>query len=739
MGDKAEIQQKPTARRVARGWPVFAIIAVAIMAFLAGGFGGSYQGKLGEVQKNDNASFLPGSAESTKASDESAKFLKIESIPGFVVFHRDSGLTADDKGRIEKARAAVAAVPGVDKQGLLPAQFSDDATTASLFVPLVAKDNGVTVNGQDLSTNEQNVVDAARQAATADGLEVLPAGPGGLLVAFIDSFNGLDGALLGSALIVVIVILLFVYRSPVLWIFPILADVLALGIASLVIYYLAKHDVITLNGQSQGILSVLVLGAGTDYALLLTSRYREELHEYDNRFDAMITAWKESAAAIFASAATVIAGLLCLTFSELNSNKGLGPVAAIGIACTVLVMMTFLPVALALAGRWVFWPRRPRTDHQSDISTHGLWGRIAGTVVGRRRPAWIGATVILLFCVLGVTMLNTSGLTVQDSFTTNPDAVVGQRLYDAKFDKGAGAPAVIVTNAAAADEVIKRASSIEGVAQKPGSVCVQVDIAKVTALAGQSGGGGAPAAAACPPAALQVEPIDGRTVVNANLVDSYDSPAAIDTVKRLRSALHAIPNADVMIGGSTASTLDVQQAAVHDRNLIIPIVLAVIFVVLALLLRSLLAPVLLIASVVLSFGATLGVSAFAFEHIFHFAGADQSFPLFAFVFLVALGIDYNIFLMTRVREESLEFGTREGIRRGLSVTGGVITSAGIVLAATFAVLTVIPLVFLAEIGFAVAFGVLLDTILVRSILVPALSHDIGKKIWWPSALSTAKD
>lgn len=730
--------QQPPVRRTGRGWPIFGIIALAIVAFLVGGFGGSYQGKLGEVQKNDNASFLPGSAESTKAGDESAKFLSVEALPGFVVFHRDSGLTADDKTRIDAARAAVIGVDGVDKESVLPPQFSEDGTTASLFVPLIAKQDGVAVDGDKLSAHEQNVLSAARDAASSEGLEVLPAGPGGLLVAIIDAFEGLDGALLGTALIVVILILLFVYRSPVLWIFPILADVLALGIASLVIYYLAKHDVLTLNGQSQGILSVLVLGAGTDYALLLTSRYREELHEYDNRFDAMIVAWKESAPAIFASAATVIAGLLCLTFSELNSNKGLGPVAAIGIVCTVLVMMTFLPVALAAAGRWVFWPRRPRTDHQSDIATHGMWSKIADAVVSHRRPAWIGATVVLLLCILGIGMLNTSGLTTQDSFTNNPEAVVGQRLYDAKFDKGAGAPAVIVADAAAVDEVIATASKVDGVAQKPGSVCIQIDLAKVKALAGGGALSNAPAAG-CPPALVAVQPIDGRTVVNANLVDSYDSPEAIDTVKRLRDALHALSGANAIVGGSTAATLDVQQAAVHDRNLIIPIVLVVIFLVLALLLRSILAPVLLIASVVLSFAAALGVSAFAFEHIFGFKGADQSFPLFAFVFLVALGIDYNIFLMTRVREESLQFGTREGIRRGLSVTGGVITSAGIVLAATFSVLTVIPLVFLAEIGFAVAFGVLLDTIIVRSILVPALAHDIGKKIWWPSKLASAAD
>ncbi|TQF74570.1 MMPL family transporter [Rhodococcus spelaei] len=725
---------------VRRSWPVYVVIALAAVAFLAGLAGGSFQGKLSEVQKNDNASYLPSSAESTVVADESARFVTVTTVPGFVVYHRDTPLTAEDKASIARAREAIAAVDGVDKSGMTPTQYSADGTAASQYVPLVAKSDGTDVQGDVLAQNEQNVMDAAKSAATSE-LEVLPAGPGGLLVAFIDAFQGLDGALLGAAVLVVIAILLVVYRSPVLWFFPLLSAVLALGLSSMVIYALAKADLLTLTGQSQGILSVLVLGAGTDYALLLISRYREELHAYPNRFDAMIRAWRESAPAISASALTVILGLLCLSFSELNSNKSLGPVAAIGIGCTYLVMMTFLPVFLAIAGRWVFWPRIPRVDHAADLATHGLWGRIAAAVGRRNRPAWIGATALLivLFAV-GIGSLQTTGLTNTENFTNNPDAVQGQQIYDAKFNPGTGAPAVITTNADRVDEVIAVASTVPGVATEPGSVCLQVDYAKLAELAklGTTPGTGGPESG-CPPAILTVQPIDGRTVVNATLADSYDSPQALDTVTRLREAVHAVPGADALVGGSSATTVDVQAASVRDRNLIIPIVLAVIFVVLAVLLRALLAPLILIATVVLSFAATLGVCGFFFTHVFHFAGADQAFPLFAFVFLVALGIDYNIFLMTRVREESLTHGTRTGVLRGLAVTGGVITSAGVVLAATFAVLGVLPLVFLAEIGFAVAFGVLLDTIVVRSVLVPALSHDIGRAIWWPSALARAAD
>ncbi len=740
--EAAEPAAPDTKRRLPRGFPFFAIIAVAVLALLAGGAGGSFQGKLSEVQKTDNSSYLPGSAESTRAANEAAQFNTSQSIPGFMVFHRESGLTSTDKQFVEAFATTLPTLTGVDTQALLAPAYSADGTAASVYTPLIAKNNGVAVSGDVLAANE-NAIIAAAQKDAPEGLQVYPAGPAGLLTAFIGAFAGLDGTLLLAAGGIVIVILLLVYRSPVLWFFPLFSAVLALGLSSMVIYFLAKNNVLTLTGQSQGILSVLVLGAGTDYALLLIARYREELHNFEHRSDAMIKAWKESAPAIFASGATVIIGLLCLSFSELNSNKSLGPVAAIGIACTLIVMMSFLPVALALAGRWVFWPRRPTTQTPAATpGTAGVWGRIARFIGTHDRKAWIGATVVLLLvCLLGLPGLKTNGLTTAQGFTNKPDAVLGQNLYDAKFPQGVGAPAVIAVNASAAEEVIKAASAVPGIATAPGSVCVQIDYAKVAKLKAAGGSGQRPAGAAtgCPPAALQITPINGRTIIDATLTDSYDSQAALDTVARLRTAVHAVPGADALVGGQSAAIVDVHQASVHDRNLIIPVVLCVIFIVLALLLRALLAPLLLIGTVVLSFAATLGVCGFAFNHLFHFAGADQSFPLFAFVFLVALGIDYNIFLMTRVREETLQFGARPGVLRGLAVTGGVITSAGVVLAATFTVLGVLPLVFLAELGFAVAFGVLLDTLVVRTILVPALAHDIGRKIWWPSKLASGPE
>jgi putative drug exporter of the RND superfamily len=735
LADVAPAQPAPR-RRIPTAAKVVGLLAVAW--FLFGGAGGQFQGKLNSVQKNDNAAYLPKSAESTKVDKESQRFSTIQSIPGFIVYQRSSGLTAADRAKMTADAAAFRTIGGVAGDRVVGPVIASDGTTANVSVPLVGKNGNVSVNGDELVKVEKKVIATAHGGLPA-GLVVHSAGPGGLLVAFIDAFTGIDGTLLVAAGVVVIGILLVVYRSPVLWFFPLFSAVLALGAASLIIYYLAKSNVLTLNGQSQGILFVLVIGAGTDYALLLISRYREELHRHDRRVDAMITAWRGAAPAIAASAITVILGLLCLTFGELNSDRSLGPVCAIGIACTVGVMLTFLPTFLVAFPRGIFWPRKPRVDHQADIATHGVWGRFAAALGRHARMSWMVTSVALLICVVGLSTLKTGGLGITDSFTNKPDAVQGQQIFDKSFPQGTGAPAIIVANASATDQVIETVSKVPGVATPPGSVCVAPDYAKIAELT-KGGSVTVPAAPqGCLPSALSVQPQNGQILINATLVDRYDTPQANEALKRIRAAVHALPGANALVGGSTAFNYDTQQASRHDRNLIIPIVLAVILVVLALLLRAIVAPVLLVLTVVLSFTATLGVCGVVFNHIFGFKNADPAFPLFAFVFLVALGIDYNIFLMTRVREETLKHGTRSGVLRGLAVTGGVITSAGVVLAATFAVLGVLPLVFLGEIGFAVAFGVLLDTILVRSVLVPALSYDIGKRIWWPSRLSVTAD
>jgi putative drug exporter of the RND superfamily len=725
-----ESPQRARRRRLSRGVAIVGLLGIVFL--LVGMNGARYQSKMAQVETNTNTAFLPASAQSTKVSTQAQQFQSVQAMPGFVVYQRRGGLTQADRSAITAEAATFRSIHGVVSDQVGSPQFSTDGTTAAVSVPLVS------ISGDTMANVEKAVLKAARSGVPA-GVTVHSAGPAGLLVALVNSFSGIDGALLFAAIGIVILILLVVYRSPILWIFPLFGAVVALGVASLIVYMLGKHGVLTLNGQSTGILSVLVLGAGTDYALLLTSRYREELHNYESRIDAMTKAWRRASTTIVASGATVILALLTLTFSELNNDRSMGPVLAIGIGSTVVSMLTFLPLALTVMPRGIFWPRVPQVGQGGGVTTKGPWKSIAGLVARNDRRAWITAVVALGICAIGITALKAGGLASTQEFTNSPDAVVGQHIYDAHFPQGGGSPAQITAKVSAIPQVISAVSRVPGVGKTPGSVCVEPDYAKLARLESGDSADDSGTGSGCVPGQLQVSPVHGRLIVDATLTSSFDSNRAYATIVRIRSAVHAIPGAQALVGGQSAISYDTNQAARHDRDLIIPIILAVILILLMLLLRSVVLPVLLVASVGLSFTATLGISAFIFEHVFHFANADPSFVLFAFVFLVAFGVDYNIFLMTRVREETLSFGTRMGLQRGLAATGGVITSAGLVLAATFAVLRVIPLVELSELGFAVALGILLDTIVVRSILVPALTHDIGKRIWWPSRLAVGND
>ncbi|MEU4640422.1 MMPL family transporter [Micromonospora sp. NPDC023814] len=680
-------------------------VAVVLAWLVVGAVAGPFSGRLGEVATNDNASFLPADAEATRAQELAGRFVARQTTPALVVYARASGITDADTQRAAADATRFAQVPGV--VGPLPPPIpSEDGQALQVVVPIDDAD------GERIGT----VVEELRAIAGGDrdGLTVDVAGPAGLLADLIEVFSAIDGTLLVVTLCVVLVILLVVYRSPILWIFPLLSAGMSFALAAVFVYLLADADVIKLNGQAQGILTVLVFGAGTDYALLLVARYREELHRHERPWDAMRTAWKGAAPAIVASAGTVIVSLLCLLLSSLNSNRALGPVAAIGIAATLLVMLTFLPALLVLGGRWAFWPRRPRPDQADPRTEHGIWSRIAGFVARRARPVWVLTTLALAVLALGLTQLGATTLGQSDLFTERTDSVAGQEVIARHYPAGTGSPATIFTNQQAAGQVADAARGVPGVAA----------VRPVTAH--RTG----PPDPNAPPTV-----VDGRVQLEATLADPPDSDGAERAVRELRAAVHAVPGSDSVVGGFTAINVDTSDASTRDRNVIIPVVLAVIAIILALLLRALLAPILLIATVLLSFAATLGLCALIFRHVLDFPGVDTSFPLFAFVFLVALGIDYNIFLMSRVREESVRRGTRAGVLTGLAVTGGVITSAGVVLAATFSALAVLPLVVLVELGVAVAVGVLLDTIVVRSLLVPALAYDIGPKLWWPGRLS----
>ncbi|MCK3771266.1 MMPL family transporter [Microbacterium aerolatum] len=704
-----------------RSWARVLIPAVLIIAWLVGaGLGGPLFGKVGEVSSNDQTSYLPSSADATKVQELLGEFNDSDAIPAIVVFVGDAELDEEQLAAIDDAIAGTVDVEGIADE-VSPAIPSEDGRAVQAFVPISSDaDLGDTVAALD---------DELRDAAPS-GVTVYVTGPAGFSADLVAGFAGIDGLLLGVALLAVFLILILVYRSLLLPIVVLSTSMFALCVALLVVWWLAKWEILLLSGQTQGILFILVIGAATDYSLLFVARFREELRSTKDKGAAIMASWKGSIEPIAASGGTVIAGLLCLLLSDLKSNSTLGPVASIGIIFAMLSALTLLPALLFAFGRAVFWPRRPKyepeaVEAENGMATKGLWARLASGIKRRPRLIWIVTTLVLVAGAAGATQLNATGVPQSDLVLGESAARDGQVALGAHFPGGSGSPVYVVV----AEDALQDAADV--LLDNDG-----IDSVAVTAADSPSGTASVTAdgiAAFGPPGTPAPEPtvVDGDVMLQGTLTDAADSDAAATTVRDLRTDLADL---DALVGGVTATSVDTNDASIHDRNLIIPIILAVILVILMLLLRSVLAPVLLILTTVLSFGTAMGVSALVFNGIFDFPGADPAVPLYGFVFLVALGIDYNIFLMTRVREESLKHGTRQGILRGLSVTGGVITSAGLVLAATFAALSVIPILFLVQLAFIVAFGVLLDTFIVRSLLVPALSYDIGRAIWWPSKL-----
>lgn len=732
-----------TGRRTATRW-VRLLIPIALVLVWLGvaGVGGSAFSQISSVATNDQSQQLPASAEATKVQELQKQFRASDVIPAVLVYQRDSGLTDADRSFIASQLADLDGLKGVASGAASPAFVSEDGQAAEAFVPL---DTSVKVS------DTVKVIRAQLADNLPSGLSVYVTGPAGLSADIVGAFSGIDGLLLLVALAAVLIILIVVYRSPLLPFIVLGTSMFALVAAVAVVVALAKADILVLSGQTQGILFILVIGAATDYSLLYVSRFREALRDHQRRWDASWAALKGSFEPILASGGTVIAALMILLLSDLNSNKALGPVAAIGIAFAVLAALTFLPALMMAAGRAAFWPLRPAfgSPHPELVGPgrKGAWPRLAGLVSRRPRSIWIASTLILVVAAGGMLGLKADGVSQNDFVLGVSQARDGQAVLGKHFPGGSGTPAIVIAPQSRIDEVssvildTKGVSSLTVLSEESPSGSLRVTADGVQA----PGRPGVPTDANAPAARPTV--IGGTVMLEATLDAASDSNAAEHTVSVLRSKFASqfpaqstaasgsdVLGSDVLVGGVAAVAVDSNAASIHDRTLVIPLVLGAILLILMLLLRSVVAPVILVLSVVLSFGAALGVSSLVFNGIFGFPGADPSVPLFGFVFLVALGIDYNIFLMTRVREESKLHGTREGILRGLASTGGVITSAGLVLAATFAALGVLPILFLAQISFIVAFGVLLDTFLVRSLLVPALSYDIGRRIWWPSKL-----
>ncbi len=575
---------------------------------------------------------------------------------------------------------------------------SEDGTTVLLVTPITVED-GTNEAGELLVDATDDI--KAEVEDLPEGLEAKVTGPAGFSADAIDVFSAINGTLLYATALLVLILLIIIYRSPIFWMIPLFSVILA-EVTSRGLGYLLADAGVTVTGQSGGILPVLVFGAGTDYALLLVSRYREELRNHEDKHEAVRLAMHKAGPAIVASAATVMAALLTLTLAEVSGTSGLGPIGALGVGLAMVSMLTILPALLAITGRKAFWPFVPQVGSEGIDETHGVWSRIARWVGRGPRRVWIGTAAVLLVLCLGLTQLN-SDLTSGNGFRNDVDSVQGQELVAAAFPAGADSPTnVVVTDDSKLDAV---RSAVEA----------------------------APGVAAISPRVEQGS--DGGSKLEVTLDQDPLSTAGFDLIPGIRDAAHGAGGEAALVGGPTAEEYDLRQSAARDNKVIVPIALIVVFLILALLLRAVIAPLVLIGTVILSYGAALGISTFFFENIFDFPGIDPTLPLFAFIFLVALGIDYNIFLMARVREETLEHGTREGTMRGLAVTGTVITSAGIVLAGTFAALAVLPLTSLTQIGFTISIGVLIDTFIVRTLLVPAIVLEIGDRVWWPSALS----
>jgi RND superfamily putative drug exporter len=677
-------------------------------------------GKTADLQSTDPALALPRTAEATRALvRERAAFPGADTPVAVVVYVRDSGITAQDRSAVEADRSAFA---GLSRDKTVdPAAPSADGKALVLSVP-IAGDN----------TQAAAVVKQikARSADAPAGLQAAVTGSAGVLADADEAFGGVETTLLLAAAGVVALLLLITYRSPFLWIVPLASVGLASQLATGVVYLLGRYAGVTVTESSTALMLILVFGAGTDYALLLIARYREELRRHANRYAAMAVAWRRSIPAVLASAATVTVGLLGLLAGQMNDVRGLGPVAAAGIVVAFAVVTTLMPALLAVLGRWVFWPFIPRcslavstastvsiastVSTSSTVSTvsaggaagadlaqqHRVWRRLAEAIGRRPRAIWTVTALALAALAFGLFGLR-FGQPADKMYTKEVGSVVGQQLVAAHYPSGASYPTQIIAAAGSARQVVAAAAAVDGVA-----------------TANQA-------------ASQAARSADGRWArVEAVLADPPDSAAAKATIDRLRDAVHAVPGADALVGGETATTMDIERAAGRDNAVLMPLILLVVFVVLVLLLRALVAPLLLAASVVLSFAAAMGAAGLVF-HAIGYPGMYPALPLWAYLFLVTLGVDYTIFLMTRAREEVARVGHRAGILSALTMTGGVITSAGVVLAATFATLVVLPVVMALQIGLIVALGVMLDAIVVRSLLIPALAVDLGPRLWWP--------
>ena len=630
---------------------------------------------------------LPESAESVQAAALLEQFADDESTSGLLVFGRESGDLSDDDLAAITERTAELADLAID--GFVPPPtISDDGTTALVVVPLEIEER---VSVQAERADEIRTI---ASDGLPDGIIVWFTGAEGFAVDIAAVFEGANFVLLSITALVVALLLIITYRSPVLWIVPLAVVGVADFIVGIAARLVAESLDITLDGSVTGILSVLVFGAGTNYALLLIARYRDELRLHLDRREAMAIALRGAGPAIIASGSTVALALATLLFGELSGNRSLGLAGAVGIVVAMAYALLVLPAALVVFGRWIFWPIVPKYGSPDAIS-RSPWGKLGRGVSKKPVLVAIVGFVVLGAMATGLTTLNV-GLSQNDRFIVKPEAVLGQERLAEAFSAGSSAPATVVVPAGDVDEVLDGLLDVDGVDDAvPGPA--NDDIAQINVV-------------------LDADP---------------ESERAFEIITELRLALDDLGDGTGLVGGIDAEGLDLRDAQQRDQSLVIPLILVLVFVVLVVLLRALLAPVLLLIAVVASYFSAVGIGSIIFATVFGFPGVDTTVLLFSFLFLVALGVDYSIFLVTRAKEEVPLLGTSEGMIRALAATGGVITSAGILLAAVFAVLGVLPLIALTQIGVIVCIGVLIDTLLVRTVIVPALTFIAKDRFWWP--------
>ena len=643
---------------------------------------------LAPTEGNDAGSNLPDDAESSIAQERLAALPEGDDAPAIVVFSRDGGLDAADLAAAGERVQALSEELDVEAVGPIP---SDDGSVALAQVP---------VSG-DLSNDENgDLVSEIRSVAKnglPDGLTTQVTGGPAVQADLGEVFSGADTRLLLVTASVVALLLIITYRSPWLWIVPLTVIGLGDRVAAKVVDSVSAWTGLAVDGSITGITSVLVFGVGTNYALLLIARYREELRRHESRHEAMRQAVGAAAPAILSSSGTVILGLLTLLVADSPFVSRIGLAGAAGLAVAVFFALVVLPAAMSLPGRWLFWPFVPRVGDE-DRAHRGVWGRVGAAVTARPAVVTVAGLAVLAAMALGALGIKT-GLAQDEQFLDTPESISAQSTLSSAFPGGISSPTVVATAADAVDDVAAAAADVDGV--------------------------------------QSAEPAGGDdTTGEVRVVLEADpgSEAALTAIDRLREAVHEV-DPEAAVGGPDAEAVDEADTAASDRTKVVPLVLAVVLVMLLLLLRSAVAAVLLGATTVLSYLSALGVGWLFFDHVLGWPAMDVSTPLLAFIFLVALGVDYNIFLTARAREEMAATGdATQSVVTALAVTGGVITSAGILLAAVFTVLGVLPLVLLAQLGVLVGFGVLLDTVVVRGLVTPAMVAWIGRRFWWPSRL-----